>query len=403
MAASLRSLLALDVKTLIGILFWGNLICALLITTYRFSSHPLPTESRLANNYILAKLCQGFAFFCLFFRVDLPPVISVNVGNTLLLTGFYLEALAMLIVVQENRRVVRRLVLILFLIATVAFNGVEALYPDSSVRISIASLCVFSILAIPNGKLLLARDISRFKRLVAFFYTFFLMLQLPRAIYAMKHPVTIYSSFLIQEVTFLSLVLLLLFSLSSYLLLMKEDADRTIGFMASMDLLTGLANRYSFLEGAERIFESHKHNGKQLALVFMDIDSFKRINDTYGHVFGDEVLARVGEIIKGSLRSDDLSSRYGGEEFIMLLPNTDRENACKITQRILDEIAKAVFPKHPDFAFTISAGLNSEVPRASETLTEYIEKADRALYEAKIRGKNRVVDYEVLGCICKLA
>ncbi len=159
------------------------------------------------------------------------------------------------------------------------------------------------------------------------------------------------------------------------------------------DALTGLMNRGSFLPQAEAMFESSRQNESSICIMFLDIDHFKKVNDNYGHPFGDTVLIRFANILKSSLRPHDLCARYGGEEFVVVLAEGARDVAEKVANRILEALRAARFPQYPEFSFTASIGLMSSVPKEEETLPLFIERADLALYAAKSTGRNRVVHY----------
>ncbi|UQZ87886.1 hypothetical protein C4J81_01090 [Deltaproteobacteria bacterium Smac51] len=388
----LYPLLNIDVKTLISVLFWGNITSVLLVYSYRFStSHK--QDRALSLYYVLAKSFQSLAYFFLFFRGQLPEFFSVNCGNTFLFIGFYWEARAMLAIIGKRDPKILKACLAILIIAIIGFNTIDFFLPDSSLRVMLASICVFCILVIPNLKLLLTRDVSHFKRLVGVFYLFFLCLLLPRAVYALFYSIDILTNFFIQTLTFLSLVLLMIFTLSAYLLLMKEHTDKLITEMATTDALTGLSNRRSFMEAAVKVFERHRQDKKSLALLFFDIDSFKLANDTYGHGFGDLVLVRLADVIRNSLRNEDLSCRYGGEEFVVMLPSSTTRIAWKVGQRIMEGIASSFFIQQPDFKFTVSIGITDGVPEDGENLDLYLKHADEALYAAKNNGKNMIVEY----------
>jgi diguanylate cyclase (GGDEF)-like protein len=126
----------------------------------------------------------------------------------------------------------------------------------------------------------------------------------------------------------------------------------------------------------------------------LDIDHFKRINDTYGHLSGDRVLQGVAEICRASIRSVDILARYGGEEFVMMLPETDVQLAYNVAERI--RLAVALTPlvsTHGDLHITVSLGVYTCVPGNSEEseieLTRMVEHADQALYQSKQAGRNR--------------
>jgi diguanylate cyclase (GGDEF)-like protein len=386
------SLLNIEVKTLIAVLFWGNFASIILILAYRSMSRSLK-DQQLSSYYSFAKILQAVAYFCFFFRGSLPDLVSVNLGNSLLFAGFYLEASSLLLVGPERSGKMPVFLTAILVAALLVFNGINLVYPHASVRVIVASLCVFFILVLPNVKMLAARDISGFKRTVGIFYLFFTTLQLLRAFYAFSHDIGLLSNSFIQSLTFIALVMLMVFGLSAYLLLMKEDADRVIAALASTDTLTELPNRRGFLDIAHRYFDRHQRSEKALTLLFLDIDHFKAVNDTYGHAFGDEVLVALAEKIRRTLRVGDLSCRYGGEEFILLLPDTDTAQAARAASRLMEAIRLISLRKYPAFSFTVSIGLMGGIPGPADSLEVFLEKADKALYHAKENGRNRVDEY----------
>lgn len=391
----LNDLINLDVKTLIAILFWGNFTSVILVYSYQIFNHNAK-EQKLVKYLFLAKLFQTFAYLFIFYRGTLSNFFSINIGNSFLLIGFYLEALSMLEIIRADNKRLQQLLRFILYTTLVIFNILEIANPDSALRVSIASVCVFSILVIPNLKLLLTKRMGKFKRLIGVYYLFFISLLLPRAVYTVvTKDVNIFSNFMIQSLTFLALVLLMVFSLSAYLLLMKETADKTIKSMATTDCLTGLSNRYSFMEAAEDAFTLHKHEAVQLSILYLDIDYFKKVNDNYGHSFGDEVLTRFGQIINTNLRAWDLSCRYGGEEFVVLLSHTNSYTGQVVAKRIMSEVDSATFASQPDFKFTVSIGIVNGTPEYSDHISKFIDQADRALYEAKNTGRNKIIEYQM--------
>ncbi len=162
---------------------------------------------------------------------------------------------------------------------------------------------------------------------------------------------------------------------------------------AETDPLTGLANRKG-LEGRLRALgREAMETGQSYAMLVLDIDHFKKFNDTYGHKVGDAVLRTVAMVLRHHLRQDDLAARYGGEEFVVLLPNTDLDQAREIAERIRRTIGSHVLRNRgtgEEYGkVTISAGV--AVYRPGERVEELFERADTALYRAKQQGRNRVV------------
>ena len=157
------------------------------------------------------------------------------------------------------------------------------------------------------------------------------------------------------------------------------------------DPLTGAYNKRFFYEILENSFEDFKRYGKKFSIIFIDIDNFKKINDNYGHMTGDLVLKTLVMIIKKTLRKNDLVFRFGGEEFVVLLPETDTENAIAIAERVREEIAKEQIEikQNQTLSITVSCGV-AAINKDMVNPKDLIEIADNALYKAKKEGKNRV-------------
>lgn len=160
--------------------------------------------------------------------------------------------------------------------------------------------------------------------------------------------------------------------------------------MATIDSLTGIYNRLYFQERLREEFESAKRENYDLSLAIMDIDHFKRFNDTFGHLFGDKVLHHIANLMKKSLRSGDMIARYGGEEFVILLPRTGIKEAYDKVERLRNIISKTVIKDELVAAsVTVSFGVSS-YPENSKRESELLKMADNALYEAKESGRNCV-------------
>ena len=156
--------------------------------------------------------------------------------------------------------------------------------------------------------------------------------------------------------------------------------------LSQTDLLTDLPNRRHLLEHMESERERARRNGKGFALVMLDIDHFKRINDVYGHQAGDGVLVDFAALIRAHCRASDLPGRWGGEEFLVLCPETTREQAAEIARRIVAAMAGHAFATGAPH--TVSAGVAAL--QAKDSLDGVLQRADRALYDAKENGRNQV-------------
>ncbi|MDR3343772.1 MAG: GGDEF domain-containing protein [Treponema sp.] len=386
----LYALVNVDIKTMIIVLCWGNVTSVILVYFYEiFNKNTI--DKKLSRYFLAAKLFQGFAFFLLLFRDKIADILSVNMGNTALIIGFYFESVAIFILIHEEKKILKYLTGIISLVSIMVFNILELHYSIPSLRVIIASLCILIVLFIPSLDMLLSKNSNKLKRVIGIYYSTLLLFLLPRAMIFIDYDFDLFSRFLSQQIVFLAAVLLMIFNLPAYLLLMKENTEIFLKHMATTDALTGISNRQNFLDTATIFFNSCKYTQNCIAVLFLDIDHFKNINDTYGHSFGDDVLKRLADAIRQSLRQDDLFCRYGGEEFLVFILSNNLSSTTMVAQRIMDEVRAISFTQYPEFAFTVSIGIALGIPQDQETIANYIDKADSALYEAKNTGRNKIV------------
>jgi diguanylate cyclase (GGDEF)-like protein len=159
---------------------------------------------------------------------------------------------------------------------------------------------------------------------------------------------------------------------------------------ASIDPLTGICNRRSLFQLAQREFDTAAFVSSSLAVLMIDVDHFKRVNDNFGHAGGDVVLRAIAEMCQKHTRSLDLLGRYGGEEFILVLPDTLPNHAHQIAERLRQEISEMVTPTDQgDVRVQVSIGLAC-LDDTCPDLETLVKHSDQALYQAKQRGRNRV-------------
>jgi len=166
-----------------------------------------------------------------------------------------------------------------------------------------------------------------------------------------------------------------------------EDANEQLRRLSVTDELTGLRNRRAFEERLVTEFSMARRRKRELSALLIDADNFKRINDRWGHGAGDEVLRRLGNVIRTTVRLPDLPARYGGEVFAVLLPESGEEAAMGLARRLMARVASEEWENEP---LTISIGMAT----MNEAMTggfQLLERADEALYAAKRAGKNRVM------------
>jgi diguanylate cyclase (GGDEF)-like protein len=170
---------------------------------------------------------------------------------------------------------------------------------------------------------------------------------------------------------------------------MVRSAERKLVELATKDSLTGLSNRGHMLALAEHEIARARRSGQHIALIIADIDHFKKINDGRGHEAGDKVLAHTGKLLASLCREQDVVARWGGEEFLILLPATVLASAHDIAERLRSEVA-ATPVVHGNSCASCSLSLGVTTLAPSESFNTAIARADRALYRSKAEGRNRV-------------
>ena len=199
----------------------------------------------------------------------------------------------------------------------------------------------------------------------------------------------------VQLAVFVGLIALSMLGSMGFILMVKERADRAIRALAMIDSLTGIFNRRAFMGRAEKEYAIARRNKTSLALLMIDIDFFKRINDEFGHPTGDDVLADVAHLLDLRLRKQDTLGRYGGEEFCILLPSTDEAGAMAVAETLRDTVEKTPLATgRKSISATVSIGVAVCPVSCSECnlgFAKMLEIADAALYQAKRDGRNRIV------------
>ena len=181
---------------------------------------------------------------------------------------------------------------------------------------------------------------------------------------------------------------------SGLMLMTYESVNDQLKKLANMDPLTHVKNRRNFMETASTYFSFCKRQNLPLSFLFIDIDYFKKINDQFGHQVGDEALIQTAEIISKNIRESDICGRYGGEEFVVLLPDTDCQTGIEVGNRIRKIIENTPFHEKDTIKFTVSIGLFSDIPKTDGDLDKFIANSDNAMYKAKRTGRNRLCVYD---------
>ena len=195
----------------------------------------------------------------------------------------------------------------------------------------------------------------------------------------------------IESIGYLTLLIALL-NIYRSVRIFKHQYVNSIGnlkFLIDFDDLTGLYTRSSFLEKANQEFQNYLHNKEQFVIVFADIDDFKKINDNYGHQAGDTVLKEVAKLFKENLRENDYIARWGGEEFVIMLTNTNLNQGRLVIEKLRQEIINDfITSENNHFKFTITFGIAKP---NNISINSIIKEADIHMYQGKKSGKNLII------------
>lgn len=174
-----------------------------------------------------------------------------------------------------------------------------------------------------------------------------------------------------------------------------EATQEELKLLASTDPMTTLYNRRYFTDISNHMFQLARREQTELSLIMIDIDNFKNVNDTYGHPVGDKVIISIASILKAQTRMSDIVCRFGGEEYIILLPNMDVLNTEKMAHSIrkLIEDSVIILDNNEVLKVTASLGISTVNTQKDSDIEIAIHRADNAMYEAKKSGKNKVVVY----------
>lgn len=175
-----------------------------------------------------------------------------------------------------------------------------------------------------------------------------------------------------------------------------EEQNAKLEKLANTDYLTNLYNRRRFFHAAEDEFAEAISGGNPFSITLIDLDYFKRVNDTFGHLVGDQVLIHVAKLIRTHCRISDVAARYGGEEFIILHPSINRQTAFQVAERVRHVVESAPYvDENNEIGVTLSAGVvDTLVDQNISRVDDVLGMADKALYRAKAAGRNRVVVYD---------
>jgi diguanylate cyclase (GGDEF)-like protein len=379
-------ILSVDIRTVIFLLWMGNLIVVALFAIYNHSQ----SQKNSATLFFRARLVQTIGWILIWLRDLIPDAFSVMAANNLLFVGWALEALAIISIRPRRQRfdIIYAVAALLSVPANIAIYQLSSNHGND-----IASLVPLILFILPALILSFERNASALQRVFGGLYLTYCVTTGFRAVAALTSSITftLLTPGTSQTFAFLSLFWLMMFGAIGYLLLFKEKADQELLLAATIDPLTGILNRRSFFKNAETSIVFAIRNNDPVALLTLDIDGFKCINDTFGHPVGDLVLRDFTAAALKFVRPYDVFGRIGGDEFVILLPKTSSTEALSVAKRIQTMVEDRRLKEKPLLQYTVSIGVCSQIPQTIDDLSKMVQTSDEVLFGAKSNGRNRVI------------
>lgn len=381
----------LDAATLLVVLVFVSALLSALLALSWLQNRAVAALAWWSGSFALGT----FGIALLAARGRIPDVLSIDIANAATLLGYGLAWNSSRLF--DERRGSLWLAAAGALVWLIACR-VPAFYDSFFQRVALASMLVAGYAMAAAWELWRGdRQLPtrRFTALVLAAHGLFLLGRAPMLLLTSENPrpegLATFAGPLTSALIFETLV----FTISTAFLLLstaKEQLEVEHRRAAFDDPLTGLANRRGFIAGAEKAVEQARQSGRPAALLVLDLDFFKAVNDTYGHQVGDRVLRRFATVVTARLRANDLMARIGGEEFAAVLPDTSLEGGLEVAERIRAVVAGMRVPVQGEaisvISVTVSIGVASSWGK--ETLDAVLSSADTALYRAKAAGRNRV-------------
>lgn len=347
------------------------------------------------NLWALGRLCVTLGLVAFSIRSIIEPVSSVMIGNGMLFLGLYL-------VWQGNRAFMNRsrtglgLSLALYGVAMMGLMYWTLVEPSFTTRAVLVAFVIFvfdglSIRALWPRK---GDEVYFFGKVMSGAFALSAVLQIVRMVFSLygEDERTFYDPTIATQLGLMTGILMSMISAMAHMAIIMEFLKKDLKRQAERDPLTGVYNRRAFHAVAGHVLARGRRNGDAVSLVILDLDHFKSVNDSHGHMAGDAVLKRVVNIVESVLRAQDVLVRMGGEEFAMMLPGTAQAEASQIAERIRLAIEAESFEIEAGAVrVTTSLGVTSiAAMNASHGIDDLMKRADLALYQAKDAGRNRV-------------
>ncbi len=378
---------AMDATTMVLVLALGNVVLCTVLSFFDQGAARSPALS----TWGLGKQCQALAWLLLALGIAgvVPDPLALPAGYILLFAGVAIESGALW--EYGGRAGWRGPTLALTGVAALVFLGTYLIDPDGLRTVAASVILGLCYLSGAVALMLAWRDATPLRRFLALVTVVLALAVAARGLSVLMLPggSLWLSSDLLRQLSTTALYLLMLVNAFGVLLLARERLQQELDRLEVVDPLTDVPNRRGFFNALTPWMALARRPGQPTALVVLDLDQFKRVNDSYGHPAGDVVLRHVVDLCKRQLRDSDLLGRLVGVEFAILLPRTNLDEAALVAERMRAAIEAApVKSERAMIAMTASFGVTTIRPDDS-TVTLF-QRADEALQQAKAEGRNRV-------------
>ncbi|MEE1131575.1 MAG: GGDEF domain-containing protein [Caryophanon sp.] len=362
----------------------GYLITLLLIIAYEHKQLDKPAK----HMFLWAKFIQIIAWLGIAFGEGKFGMIILAASNSLLFVSYTLEVIALLSLKNLLKPHEKKMLVAFMIASIIGFNSVIYFNNVTELRIifySFANVFIYFLMY----RMIFSNKVTKLMKLVGSLYWFAALIALIRAILTSVTDLhtDVYTASTFQWMFLLALYIFSNLGTIGFILLMKEEVDRELYHFAHFDDLTGVLNRRSFNKETEAKLLYYAKKREPIHYILFDVDHFKSVNDTYGHLVGDKVLQDLTNTLSAFLQPDDLFGRYGGDEFAILLTNKNEQQAIDT----IEQMKQAIQPLLVDdvvVTYSISIGIITTIPTATTHLEALYTSCDQALYEAKKNGRN---------------
>ena len=383
-----------DTITIVFAALSVNVFMIILLQGYR---NGLKKE-RSVSMFLNAKIFHMFAFIVsgislLFQMPEWMQTVLLLARNALFFSTIVCESLAYLILLNECSKSLKSAYISLLIIFISAFSLVCLLEVSEDFRIITFSIMAATIILYTAVLCFIRKRNTFLLKTVGILYLLIMVALVCRALVAWN---TFGSdeAVKLQGQSWLSFSILVLMILGNngFFMLAKEQTDEKLIALANIDGLTGVLNRRAFFEQGGRSLRYFARKKRPVSFLMIDIDCFKKVNDTYGHFVGDIAIKTVAGEVQNQLRSYDYLGRFGGDEFVVMLPGTDERDSGIVAERLRNMIeSKVIYDERVKLQITISIGIATLIPQNTTTIEMLYKLGDWALHEAKRAGGNCTV------------